>query len=175
LTSAIDVALAVLVDHELTASTVAARAAAGVGTDPWMVLLAGLSAMSGRFQAGASHAAVAMLRAWSSTHRVNHDWLPGFGHKVYTGADPRAALLLEQVAELSPEIVAVADDLAVEVAREYSLYPNIDLALAALTLAADLPDYAGEIIFTLARIAGLMAHAIEEYPHGLRFRPRAVS
>ncbi|MFC7511312.1 citrate/2-methylcitrate synthase [Streptomyces thermocarboxydus] len=50
-TRALDVALSVLVDHELTASTLAARTA-GVGADPWMVLLTGLAAMSGRAQAG---------------------------------------------------------------------------------------------------------------------------
>ncbi|MFC7511313.1 citrate/2-methylcitrate synthase [Streptomyces thermocarboxydus] len=61
------------------------------------------------------------------------------------------------------------------VAREYSVYPNIDVALAALTLAADLPADAGEVVFTLARIPGLMAHALEEYPHGLRLRPRALA
>ncbi|MFF5608565.1 citrate synthase [Streptomyces cellulosae] len=174
-TRALDVALSVLVDHELTASTLAARTAAGVGADPWMVLLTGVAAMSGRAQAGASRAATAALRAWISTRTVPAGPVPGFGHKVYVGPDPRAALLLERVAAVSPETADAVDEFAVRVAREYSVYPNIDAALAALTLAADLPADAGEVVFTLARIPGLMAHALEEYPHGLRLRPRALA
>ncbi|MEU1261733.1 citrate synthase [Streptomyces cellulosae] len=174
-TRALDVALSVLVDHELTASTLAARTAAGVGADPWMVLLTGVAAMSGRAQAGASRAATAALRAWICTRTVPAGPVPGFGHKVYVGPDPRAALLLERVAAVSPETADAVDEFAVRVAREYSVYPNIDAALAALTLAADLPADAGEVVFTLARIPGLMAHALEEYPHGLRLRPRALA
>ncbi|WP_307820758.1 citrate/2-methylcitrate synthase [Streptomyces sp. BSE7-9] len=174
-TRALDVALTVLVDHELTASTLAARTAAGVGADPWMVLLTGLAAMSGRAQAGASRAATAALRAWIATRTVPDAAVPGFGHKVYVGPDPRAALLLERVATVSPETADVVDAFAVQVAREHSLYLNIDAALAALVLAADLPADAGEVVFTLARIPGLMAHALEEYPHGLRLRPRALA
>ncbi|MFF9331087.1 citrate synthase [Streptomyces albogriseolus] len=172
---ALDVALSVLVDHELTASTLAARTAAGVDADPWMVLLTGLAAMSGRAQAGASRAATAALRAWITTRTVPAAPVPGFGHKVYVGPDPRAALLLERVAAVSPETADAVDDFAVQVARAYSTYPNIDAALAGLTLAAGLPADAGEIVFTLARIPGLMAHALEEYPHGLRLRPRALA
>lgn len=174
-TQAIDVALSVLVDHELTASTVAARAAAEVRADPWMVLLTGLAAMSGPFQAGASRAAVAALREWDAVRTVPPAPVPGFGHKVYVGPDPRAVLVLDCIATVSPAAVELINDLAVQMARVHSLHPNIDAALGGLILAANLPDDAGEVIFALARIPGLMAHAIEEYPHGLRLRPRALA
>ncbi|MDT6982655.1 citrate synthase [Streptomyces lusitanus] len=172
---ALDGALTVLVDHELTASTLAARTAAGVGADPWMVLLTGLAAMSGRAQAGASRAATTALRAWIATRTVPDAPVPGFGHKVYVGPDPRVAVLLDRVADVSPDVADAVDDLAVRVAREHSVHPNVDAALAALTVAADLPIDAGEVVFTLARIPGLMAHALEEYPNGLRLRPRALA
>ena len=51
--------------------------------------------------------------------------------------------------------------------------PNADFGLAALTYAMDMRRDAATTIFTIARIAGLIAHALEEYPHRLRFRPRA--
>ncbi|MEU5201556.1 citrate synthase [Streptomyces pseudogriseolus] len=172
---ALDAALTVLVDHELTASTLAARTTAGVGADPWMVLLTGLAAMSGRAQAGASRAATRALRAWIATRTVPDAPVPGFGHEVYVGPDPRVAVLLDRVADVSPDVADAADDLAVRVAREHSVHPNVDAALAALTVAADLPADAGEVVFTLARIPGLMAHALEEYPNGLRLRPRALT
>jgi citrate synthase len=175
LTAALDVALSVLVDHELTASTVAARAAAGVRADPWMVLLTGLAAMSGPHQAGASRRATAVLREWSTARTAPQEPVPGFGHAVYTGPDPRAVLLLDRVASLSPTTADLVDGLALHMARAHGLHPNIDAALGALALAAGLPDEAGEVLFTLARVPGLMAHALEEYPHGLRLRPRALS
>ena len=52
--------------------------------------------------------------------------------------------------------------------------PNADFALAALTYVMGLEARAGEAIFTVARIVGIIAHALEEYPHRLRFRPRAT-
>ena len=72
-------------------------------------------------------------------------------------------------------LVADAERLCVEAARTRGAYPNVDLALAALILAADLDPDCGEVIFTLARTIGLAAHAMEEYPHGLRLRPRAMA
>lgn len=174
LTAALDVALTVLVDHELTASTLAARAAAGVRADPWMVLLTGLAAMSGPHQAGAARRATAALRSWSTGGTAPAQPVPGFGHAVYTGPDPRAVLLLDRVAAVRPATADLVDDLALHMARGHGLHPNVDLALGALTLAAGLPDEAGEVLFTLARVPGLMAHALEEYPHGLRLRPRAL-
>ncbi|MFE5207356.1 citrate synthase [Streptomyces sp. NPDC056600] len=175
LTAALDVALSVLVDHELTASTLAARAAAGVRADPWMVLLTGLAAMSGPHQAGAARRAAAALRAWDATGTAPADPVPGFGHAVYTGPDPRAVLLLDRVAAVRPATADLVDGLALHMARAHGLHPNVDLALGALTLAAGLPEDAGEVLFTLARVPGLMAHALEEYPLGLRLRPRALS
>jgi len=172
----LDVALTVLIDHELTASTLATRAAAGVRADPWMTILAGQCAMSGPAQAGASRHAAGMLRRWRDGIPPGPDEpLPGFGHRVYTGADPRFELLLAEVARLDADLVADAERLCVEVARTWSRYPNIDLALAALILAAGLDPDCGEVLFTLARTVGLAAHAMEEYPHGLRLRPRALA
>jgi citrate synthase len=51
--------------------------------------------------------------------------------------------------------------------------PNVDFALAALVRAHGLRAGSSATIFTLARIAGIVAHALEEYEHRLRFRPRA--
>jgi citrate synthase len=172
----IDVALTLLIDHELTASTLAARAAAGVRADPWMAILAGQCAMSGPGQAGASRPAVAVLRGWlDGTPPPTGGPVPGFGHRVYVGADPRFELLVAEVSQLDPGLAADVERLCVEVARTRSRYPNVDLALAALIVAAGLDADCGELLFTLARTVGLAAHAIEEYPHGLRLRPRALA
>ena len=73
------------------------------------------------------------------------------------------------------ETVDVLDAVA-EVARaRVGVHPNIDFALAGLSHVSGLPMEAGEIVFAVARTAGWIAHAIEEYGEArLRFRPRAV-
>lgn len=131
--------------------------------------------MSGPGQADASRAAVAILRGWLDGTPPRPDQpVPGFGHRVYIRTDPRFDLLLAELSQLDSGLVAEVERLCLEVARTRSRYPNVDLALAALIVAADLDSDCGELLFTLARTIGLAAHAIEEYPHGLRLRPRAV-
>ena len=52
--------------------------------------------------------------------------------------------------------------------------PTVDLALGALSTGCGLEPGAAEAVFAVGRVAGLIGHAIEEYPHRLRFRPRAA-
>jgi len=173
--AAIESVLVVLMDHELAASTLAARVAAGTHADPWMSLLAGLATLRGPRHGGASGPATAMLRRWLADRIVEAPVTAGFGHKVYESADPRADLILERVAVLDPELVDAVDALVVEVALHHSVLPNVDLGLAALAVAGEWPAGATECVFMIARIVGFAAHALEEYPHGLRYRPRAVA
>jgi citrate synthase len=70
--------------------------------------------------------------------------------------------------------VKVADAVVALAGRQDGPAPNVDFALGALSNACGLRQGAAEAIFSLARVAGLIAHAIEEYPHRLRFRPRAA-
>ncbi len=167
-------ALIALMDHELAASTLAARVAASTHADPWMCLLAGLATMRGPRHGAASSAAAVVVRAWLAEGTVPDTPAAGFGHKVYLGTDPRATLILGRLEQWAPDVVLAVDRLAVEMMREHSVMPNVDLALAALSVAADLPEGASESLFMVARMAGFAAHVLEEYPHGLRYRPRAV-
>ena len=102
--------------------------------------------------------------------------LPGFGHTVYTGGDPRFAVLWQLFAELAtPRAREVAESL-VELADAQRIPPpNVDLGLAAITWATDLPPDAGQILFTVARVSGWIAHYLEELgERPLRYRARAV-
>ncbi|MEQ3554173.1 citrate synthase [Pseudonocardia nematodicida] len=177
-------ALVLLADHGLAASTVAARVAAGTLADVHAVVSAGLGALDGprhglasglayRFLAGAledPHAALAeRLRAGER--------VPGFGHGVYTGPDPRAVELLAVLRgdPAAERALAAVDALTEGLARGDGPAPNIDLALAALMLAHDLRSDAGELVFAVARTVGWVAHALEEYAEpGPRARPRGV-
>jgi citrate synthase len=177
---ALRAALILFVDHELAASTMAARITAGTGADPWLVVLTGLAALGGAKHGRSNVLAQELLRTVrrdglaALESYADQPGVPGFGHKVYVDADPRAEALLDLVAELDPQGWPLVEELLLSVSSAHQQSPNVDFALAALVLACHLPAGAGETIFALSRIVGWVAHGLEEYPQGLRFRPRAV-
>ena len=170
-------ALVLLADHELNASTFAARVAASTGAALSAAALAGLSALSGPLHGGlyimvrvlADEAgrlgnagdALALPAHWSST--------PGFGHPLYPEGDPRARALL---AGLTPSASLGSFGRSVEAAT--GVRANVDFALAALAEALDLPEEAPFALFAVARCAGWTAHAMEQAATGALIRPRAL-
>jgi citrate synthase len=181
----VDAALVLLADHELAASTVAARVAASVRADPYAVASAGLAVVSGSLHGGASLGIEALLdeidrpdQAASvvGTRLRRGERLRGFGHRLYPDGDPRAATLLARLratADSSPRMEVV--DSLLQAARRRGLpEPNVDLALAALAHVTGMTHGAGEAIFATARTAGWIAHALEEYERNAPIRPRAV-
>jgi citrate synthase len=182
---ALSAALVLLADHELAASTLAARAAASVRADPYAVVATGMGALGGALHGGASLGAETLLAAASSPDDVPRvvgqllrrgERVPGFGHFVYRAGDPRAVLLLDLVRRAAPKSgqLAVADAVVAEVRRKSLPEPNIDLAIATLARAAGMIRGSGEAIFAVARTAGWIAHALEAYSGPGPLRPRAV-
>jgi citrate synthase len=185
LLDALRAALVLLADHELAASTLAARVAASVRADPYAVVATGLGALGGALHGGASLAAESMLAAArrpADAPRVVGELLrrgeriPGFGHFVYDSGDPRAAALLALVRKAAPASarLAVADAVLAEVRARSLPEPNIDFALAVLAGVAGMIIGAGEAVFAVARAAGWLAHALEEYARRAPLRPRAL-
>jgi citrate synthase len=181
----LDAALILLADHELATSTLAARVAASTRADPYAVVLSGLGAVSGLLHGAAGHAPYEMLldaRVLGSPDRAvaralaTHGRVPGMGHPLYEGADPRAVCLLELLHPLlSQRDRTMLDGVLSAATATADARPNIDLATAALALATQMPSAATEAIFDIARIAGWVAHAIEEYGEApLRFRTRSL-
>lgn len=189
----LNAALVLLADHELAVSTVAARVAASTRADPYAVVSAAVAAMSGPLHGGAVRPASRMLnealaRADRGEGRIGAEraasdaletfgMYPGFGHMVYKSGDPRAEALLDMLRRVAggTNEMNVVDGVVAAIHRRRELRPNIDLALAAFSLVAGLPELSGQVIFSLARIAGWTAHAIEEYGEApLRYRARAV-
>ncbi len=178
-------ALVLLADHELAASTLAARAAASVRADPYAVVGTGLGAVSGALHGGASLGAEALLAAASGPDDVPRvvaellrrgEKVPGFGHFVYRGGDPRATVLLDLVRHAAPKSgqLAVAEAVLAEVRHKSLPEPNIDFALATLARVAGMVRGAGEAMFAVSRTAGWVAHALEAYTGPGPLRPRAV-
>ena len=180
----LDVALALMADHGLASSTFAARIAASVRADPYSVAAAGIGALGGPLHGAASAEvhelfdeadrrgdAVAVVGDLQRRGR-----LPGFGHAVYRTQDPRYGALMAHVVDAwsgdrrLQTVFRVRD----VVGERSDAIPNIDLALGAMTYLAGMSRHAGEAIFAIARTAGWLAHAMEEYDEKpLRFRPTA--
>jgi citrate synthase len=181
----LNAALVLVADHELAASTLAARVAASMRADPYAVVATGLGAMGGALHGGAALGAELMLGSASSpadAPRVVGDLLrrgeklPGFGHFVYTDGDPRANLLLRLISEFAPDApqLAVASAVTDEARRRALPEPNIEFALAVLAGVAGMIRGSGEAIFATGRTAGWLAHALEEYERNIPIRPRSV-
>ena len=182
--AALNAALVLLADHELAASTLAARVAASAWADPYRVVLAGLGPLGGSLHGGAGLAVEAALSeagspagaftALERRHAVGA--MPGFGHRVYRGPDPRAVHLLERLPAVADDARALQTvEAMLDAAASLGMPPpNVDFGLAALGHVMGLRQGSATTIFTVARMVGLIAHALEEYPHRLRFRPRAT-
>jgi citrate synthase len=182
--AALDVAMVVMADHELATATVAARVAASARADIYGVVLSAMGAMSGRLHGAASNEVRPLLddARWhgpaEALGRVLRERpVPaGFGHGLYDGGDPRARWLLQRVQMVaSPEQWRVIAELLAVAEQQGIAPPNVDFGLGALAWATAMVPGASETIATVARIAGWVAHAMEEYDEApLRFRARAV-
>jgi len=178
---ALRVLLVALLDHGLTASTVAARVAASTRAGLYDCLCAAYAAMAGPLHGAAPVAAHALLadgtdptRLVASSLRVGGG-VPGFGHFLYPGGDPRADLVLQALWRRrgTTRLRRRVESLARVVAERTGALPNIDLASAAVLHALGVPAEAGEVVFQVARSFGVAAHVIEEYAEEpLRWRGR---
>ncbi|WP_411084163.1 citrate synthase [Streptomyces sp. cmx-18-6] len=181
--AALDAALALLIDHDLAASTLAARVAASAHAHPYAVVSAGLGVLEGPLHGAASGLAHRMLQEAVdrgsavpvvADHLRTGRGVPGLGHRLYRGEDPRARTLfalLEDVPQAAGALAA-AREVVGTTARHAPLHANIDLALAVLSVSCGMAAEAGETVFAVSRTAGWIAHALEEYgERPLRIRP----
>lgn len=169
-------ALVLLADHELNPSTFAARIAASTGASLAACSLAGLTTLTGPYH---GEAALMALDFLIDAHKVgpqsavnvrleSSQNLAGFGHKLYPDGDPRAKALLDalQPFPLLKETISYAE-------ASFGAQANIDMVLAILTLQLNLPRSAPFTLFAVARMAGWLAHAIEQSGTHSLIRPRA--
>jgi citrate synthase len=183
---ALDTALGLLVDHDLAASTLAVRVAASARAHAYAAVSAGLGVLEGPLHGAASGLAhkllLDVLDRGDAAPVIAEELragrrIPGLGHRLYPGEDPRARALfalLEEVPRAEPALLA-ARDIVATTARHTPLHANVDLALAVFTASSGMPATAGETIFAVARTAGWIAHALEEYgERPLRMRPNGT-
>lgn len=179
--SLVDAALILCADHELNASTFAARVAASTGADLYACLAAALGTLSGPRHGGACDRIEAMLEGPAQgvdaalTARLRRgEEVPGFGHRLYPDGDPRAACLLAAARALAPRRLAAVDAACRVMERAGHPPPGLDLALVAAARALGLAPGAASGLFALGRAAGWVAHALEQRTQGFMVRPRAA-
>ncbi|MFJ8135742.1 citrate/2-methylcitrate synthase [Streptomyces sp. NPDC096013] len=179
----LDTALGLLVDHDLAASTLAVRVAASARAHAYAAVSSGLGVLEGPLHGAASGLAhrflLDVLDQGTAAPVVANELrsgrrIPGLGHRLYPGEDPRARALfalLEEIPGAAPALAA-ARDIVATTARHTPLHANVDLALAVFTVSSGMLSTAGETVFAVARTAGWIAHALEEYgERPLRMRP----
>ena len=177
-------ALILSADHELNTSTFAARVAASTGADLYACLSAAVGAFGGPRHGGASEQVEWLVReagnpegavAAVSERMRRGEKLPGFGHPLYPGGDARVPPLLELALLHKPRAPRVRTVIALidAMARAGRPKPNVDVALAAVCGALELPIGMGPAIFAIGRSAGWIAHVLEQQRSGMLLRPRA--
>lgn len=178
----LDQTLMVMADHGMASSTLAARIAASTRAGPHAAVIAALGALNGPLHGAASLAVHNLLldaeqsgpeAAIANALRTNGK-VPGIGHFVHRTEDPRFAIMMRSIDQstLSPRRVAVVSDMIDLTSERISAPHNIDFSLGSLTYVTGMEADAGELIFAIARIAGWVAHTLEEYEQApLRFRP----
>jgi citrate synthase len=173
-------ALVACADHELNVSTFTARCVASAGASPYNVVIAGLAALEGTKHGGAT---ARMDASWDTLRRSGDlpaafaarlrrgEPIEGFGHPLYPGGDPRAALLLSLLPK--GKAATFARELAAAAKAVIGEAPTVDFALVAVARALGSPRGAALTLFAIGRTIGWIGHAIEQYAASAMIRPRA--
>jgi 2-methylcitrate synthase len=188
-TRAFDIALVLHADHELNASTFAARVAAATLTDLHSAIVAAIGTLKGPLHGGANADVMRMLieiGPESSPERIDDTIraklakkikIPGFGHRVYTTEDPRATHLRRMSKELGAKAgntrwFEMSQRIETLVKTEKKLNPNVDFYSASTYYTLGIPIDLFTPIFAVSRVAGWTAHCLEQYANNRLIRPR---
>jgi citrate synthase len=187
---AMDIALTLHADHELNASTFAARVAAATLTDVHSAIVAGIGTLKGPLHGGANAEVMKMLLeigpdapgervdAYVRGKLARKEKIPGFGHRVYNTEDPRATHLRRMSKELGEKAsnrswFEISERIEAIVRGEKTLFPNVDFYSASTYYTMGIAVDLYTPIFAVSRISGWTAHVLEQYANNRLIRPRA--
>jgi citrate synthase len=182
-----DIALILHADHELNASTFAARVTAATLSDIYSAAVSAIGALKGPLHGGANEAVVHMLLATHSSEEAvskvksdlaNKVKIPGFGHRVYRVFDPRAIHLKKLSEELgkrtgNEQLYEKSTRVEQTVKQEKNLNANVDFYSASAYYSLGIPVDLFTPIFAVSRMSGWTAHILEQYHNNRLIRPRA--
>jgi len=181
------VALTLHADHELNASTFAARVTAATLSDIYSSITSAIGALKGPLHGGANEDVIKLLlKAGSPDHAAQMvaDMLaqgkkiPGFGHRVYRTEDPRATHLRvasEELGKRTGHTTLFLESQRVEqvVKQEKKLNANVDFYSASTYYSLGIPVDLFTPVFAISRMSGWTAHVLEQYYNNRLIRPRA--
>jgi len=184
---AFDVALTLHADHELNASTFAARVTAATLSDIHSSITSGIGALKGPLHGGANEDVIKLLLKAGDPDKAEQmvrDMLaqgkkiPGFGHRVYRTEDPRAShlrVLSEELCKRTGHTNLYLESQRVEqtVKTEKKLNANVDFYSASTYYALGIPADLFTPVFAVSRMSGWTAHVLEQYHNNRLIRPRA--
>jgi 2-methylcitrate synthase len=187
---AFDIALMLHADHELNASTFAARVTAATLSDIHSAIVSGIGTLKGPLHGGANADVMRMLLELgedASAERIEStiraklarkEKIPGFGHRVYHTEDPRATHLRRMSKELGQRAgnlrwYEMSQRIEALVKAEKKLNPNVDFYSASTYYMLGIPIDLFTPIFAVSRVSGWTAHVLEQYANNRLIRPRA--
>ncbi|MBI2300293.1 MAG: citrate synthase [Armatimonadetes bacterium] len=182
---AMDVGLILHADHEFNASTFSCRVTVSTLSDMYSAITSGVGTLKGPLHGGANQEVIKMLHEIGLLDRCEtyimeklnrHEKVMGFGHRVYKNGDPRAAILKKMsrmMGEQAGDLLWYQMSHRIEeiVWREKKLHPNVDFYSASVYHNLNIPHDQYTPIFACSRVAGWIAHIMEQFSDNRLIRP----